>query len=145
MFHGKRRSATPLLLFRFSVGETLKAYKGCLLKLRQQQQLYIEEQDDQWPPSLLCRFSVGETLKAYKGCLLKLRQQQQLYIEEQDDQHLFEVEHGILDILGTYSSAGSFLFCFRSKRSVSSTLQYPTYPTVKIVRHPFFGKQCFSL
>ncbi len=47
-----------------------------------------------------CRFSVGETLKAYKGCILKLRQQQQLYIEEQDDQHLFEVEHGILDILG---------------------------------------------
>jgi hypothetical protein len=45
---------------------------------------------------------VGETLKAYKGCLLKLRQQQQLYIEEQDDQHLFEVEHGILDILGKY-------------------------------------------
>ena len=48
----------------------------------------------------LIRFSVNETVKAYRSCILKLRQQQQLYIQEQDDQHLFEVEHGILDILG---------------------------------------------
>jgi hypothetical protein len=53
---------------------------------------------------------VGETLKAYKCCLLKLRQQQQLYIEEQDDQHLFEVEHGILDILGTDSPYTEYMF-----------------------------------
>ncbi len=71
---------------------------------------------------------MGETLKAYKGCLLKLRQQQQLYIEEQDDQHLFEVEHGILDILGTDSpnreyrilveaDQATFFFFLQSKKS----------------------------
>jgi len=45
------------------------------------------------------RFSVGETVKAYRNAILKLRQQQAEYAEEGQRQKLFELEHGILDIL----------------------------------------------
>merc|ERR1719186_1439768 len=45
------------------------------------------------------RFTVGDTMKAYRSCILKLRMQQERLVEEFDNSKLFEVEHGILDIL----------------------------------------------
>jgi len=46
------------------------------------------------------RFSIVDTLKAYRTAILKLRQQQQYYTEHSQTNKQFELEHGILDILG---------------------------------------------